>query len=457
MHCPQHRSELLKLYCESCEKLTCRDCQLLEHKDHKYHFVQEAADMYRQTLQSLLGKIKEKSNYVENAKALINKRNKEISEKEKKVTNDIKMFAVKLITEVNKRGKQLLTDLQSICGAKKTQLGHKSREIESLSKGISHAVSFAEYALHSTDQSAMLFTKGVLVDQLKKILRTRCEVPNPYHVVDIRLQTDHNFVLNSIPRLGTIVMDGVPFHSSKNPANMPIPVPTVSSSNHLPATQREPQTTGTSSSQQQQNKPISSANYSPRNKPPGPLSLSTLNVNQREMVLNRMRQMHELKRRSQGAQIRTMSPPVASGRPIFPMSNASRMSPLPNQSSSITSSNHHQNLRSSNIYFPGSQAHRNALRNQPLQGAMINLAQLQEERFRRLGRGAVSTTTKMGHGPSPIVIQPQQYNSPTTTQQLGECFYPTINVEGPKWVYMHCALSAPYTCMTCNSLRDALY
>lgn len=34
--CPFHKKEQLKLYCETCDKLTCRDCQLLEHKEHRY-------------------------------------------------------------------------------------------------------------------------------------------------------------------------------------------------------------------------------------------------------------------------------------------------------------------------------------------------------------------------------------------------------------------------------------
>lgn len=41
--CPTHPKELLKLYCETCVKLTCRDCQLGEHRDHKYQFVQVAS------------------------------------------------------------------------------------------------------------------------------------------------------------------------------------------------------------------------------------------------------------------------------------------------------------------------------------------------------------------------------------------------------------------------------
>ncbi len=35
LHCPVHKNELLKLYCDTCDKLTCRDCQLQEHKEHR--------------------------------------------------------------------------------------------------------------------------------------------------------------------------------------------------------------------------------------------------------------------------------------------------------------------------------------------------------------------------------------------------------------------------------------
>ena len=38
--CQIHPMEQLKLYCCTCHKMTCRDCQLLEHKDHKYQFLQ---------------------------------------------------------------------------------------------------------------------------------------------------------------------------------------------------------------------------------------------------------------------------------------------------------------------------------------------------------------------------------------------------------------------------------
>ncbi len=228
LHCPIHKQEFLKLFCETCDKLTCRDCQLLEHKEHKYSFVHEASQQYKNFLQTLSGKLKEKRTYIENAKTLINRRYSEISEKEKVVTNDIKTFAIKLITEINRRGKKLLTNLTAVCGAKKRQLGYKHNEIIALSTKLDHALKFAEFALEHGSSSAVLDTKKIMINQLKDVLRTRCEVPNPYHVIDIRLKYDEQFIINHLSRQGALIVDGVPYLGPQSAAG-PIPNTVVTS------------------------------------------------------------------------------------------------------------------------------------------------------------------------------------------------------------------------------------
>lgn len=45
--CSQHPGEQLKLFCDTCDHMTCRDCQLLEHKDHQYYFIDEAGQRVR--------------------------------------------------------------------------------------------------------------------------------------------------------------------------------------------------------------------------------------------------------------------------------------------------------------------------------------------------------------------------------------------------------------------------
>lgn len=36
LFCPIHCQESLKLFCETCDVLTCRNCLLTEHKEHRY-------------------------------------------------------------------------------------------------------------------------------------------------------------------------------------------------------------------------------------------------------------------------------------------------------------------------------------------------------------------------------------------------------------------------------------
>lgn len=55
--CHVHTQEKLSLFCETCDKLTCRDCQLVDHRDHKYKFAHEIATETRGSLSSLLSEI----------------------------------------------------------------------------------------------------------------------------------------------------------------------------------------------------------------------------------------------------------------------------------------------------------------------------------------------------------------------------------------------------------------
>ena len=41
-YCAEHTSEAVKLYCATCQKLICRDCTLVEHRQHSYTFTHDA-------------------------------------------------------------------------------------------------------------------------------------------------------------------------------------------------------------------------------------------------------------------------------------------------------------------------------------------------------------------------------------------------------------------------------
>lgn len=219
MACKLHQPEPLKLYCETCDTLTCRDCQLLEHKEHKYQFVHEASELCKKQLLQFTEKLREKRRCIEDFKQLINKRQEEIVSREEVVGEEIKKTVDSLLEELKRRAQAILTDLNLVCTAKKAQLSQKSREVTELVSKLDHCMDFVQSLVHSGSNLSILHTKSIIIRHMRSMAQTRCEVPNPSHVVDIRYSHDSDKLLKSMAHLGFLYVDGVPFRPSIKPGS----------------------------------------------------------------------------------------------------------------------------------------------------------------------------------------------------------------------------------------------
>ncbi|PRD30457.1 UNVERIFIED_CONTAM: Trim33 [Trichonephila clavipes] len=227
--CSQHSSEQLKLYCETCDQLTCRDCQLNIHKEHKYQFLTKACEEEKSDITELLTKIKEKQALIEEASNNLNKRNDEILERERALTQEIKTFAVKFITDINKRGKTLLQELFKVCSDKKNKLNLKNEELSSVGEKLKHCEKFVEAAMTLGSETALVYSKKPIMTQLRRILRHRCEVPNPNGVVDIVFNYESSFLAGYISSLGQILIDHQPLPGAAANNNAMLPLPRAAS------------------------------------------------------------------------------------------------------------------------------------------------------------------------------------------------------------------------------------
>jgi len=118
----------------------------------------------------------------------------------------------------------LIGELQAVCSAKRRQLSQKNTEVRLLSDNLQHGMQFTEYLLTLSDDAVLLYSKRTLMHQLSAILRTRCEVPNPYHVVDLRFNSSQ-LLSGTSWSLGNLVVDGYSY------GQRGIAVPAVSTTN----------------------------------------------------------------------------------------------------------------------------------------------------------------------------------------------------------------------------------
>lgn len=212
------------MYCETCDRLTCRDCQLVDHRDHKYKFANEIAAETRSNLTALLSEISYKKVLLSSAMKVIDDRQALISEKKKELSKEITDLVVKLTHAVNARGKQLVYRLNQVCDTKLQILNEKKDALQQLSGHTDHCIDFVTAALDKGSDSAVLFSKKTLSSHLQKVKCQRADIPNPEIPVRVQLFLSNvNELLSVISRVGTILVDGKVFPPTQPGAVAPGP------------------------------------------------------------------------------------------------------------------------------------------------------------------------------------------------------------------------------------------
>ncbi|XP_077196445.1 transcription intermediary factor 1-alpha-like isoform X2 [Paroedura picta] len=220
--CPYHKKEQLKLYCETCDKLTCRDCQLLEHKDHRYQFIEEAFQNQKGVIDRLVTQLMEKSKYIECTSEQIDNRILEVNQNQKRVKQDVKAAIFTLMVEVHKKGKALLHQLECLAKEQRMKLLQQQEEVAGLSRQLDYVTNFAKRALSSSSSTALLHSRRLMTYRLQGLLRARCaalSMPN----TTIQFRCDLSFWVQSLFNLGSLIIEDheTPPHVPKSPVMEP--------------------------------------------------------------------------------------------------------------------------------------------------------------------------------------------------------------------------------------------
>ncbi|XP_068133436.1 transcription intermediary factor 1-alpha-like isoform X2 [Hyperolius riggenbachi] len=203
--CQTHKKEQLKLYCETCDKLTCRDCQLQEHKEHRYQFIEEAFQSQKVVIDTLIYKLMEKNKYIKFTGDQIQNRILEVNQNQKQVEQDIKVAIFTLMVEINKKGKALLNQLETLAKDRRMKLLKQKNEVDGFSKQLEHVVYFSKWAVSSGSSTALLYSKRLITYRLKHLLRAHWEVAPVTN--RIQFLCDANSWAQNIFSLGSLVME----------------------------------------------------------------------------------------------------------------------------------------------------------------------------------------------------------------------------------------------------------
>ncbi|XP_035282709.1 transcription intermediary factor 1-alpha isoform X1 [Anguilla anguilla] len=217
--CDIHKQEPLKLFCETCDRLTCRDCQLLKHKDHNYQFLEDAYKNHREHMVNMTLQLQEKKKAIEEVSNSINNGLLQVDENRKSVHNEIKKSICALILEINRKGKILVNQLEGLMKDHESGLRKQQEDVSSLSRHLNHVINFTKWATASSSGTALLYSKRLILFQIQNLLRARC---NPSFVPQsmVRFQCRSGFWASNVD-LGSLVVENVPARQQVGIQNFP--------------------------------------------------------------------------------------------------------------------------------------------------------------------------------------------------------------------------------------------
>ena len=157
--CSKHTTEPIKIYCETCDELICRDCTVKTHRDHNYDLIPDTFPKHRDAILACLGPIKSELTSVGNTISQLKARSSRLDGQgmKAKAKVDAEVDKLQAILEAHRRELHSQID-GKVCQGKKelaAQIdGHELRQAQ-----LSSCVEFVEGSLQSGTQEEVLSMK----------------------------------------------------------------------------------------------------------------------------------------------------------------------------------------------------------------------------------------------------------------------------------------------------------
>ncbi|CAL1538893.1 unnamed protein product [Lymnaea stagnalis] len=216
MTCKQHKQEQLKFFCEKCEKLTCRDCQLMDHKEHKYQFLDQAAEQYKARLKGSLALMGEKRTKLAASREEIEQKLNNCKEQKDNLQQEILKQADILVKGIRQAVWGVLSNLASFTDAATKRLNKEIDDVSDLVGKFDHCIQFMEDILSEGSSMSLLYSKGNVETKCRKVYHTQVDPQSLKGTLLIQYKHDVNWLLGNLNKIGAIFVNGVRYPPDKN-------------------------------------------------------------------------------------------------------------------------------------------------------------------------------------------------------------------------------------------------
>ena len=169
--CNDH-NEPIKVYCETCQELICRDCTVSKrHRNHDYNLITESYPKHHQEIEADLTKVKTKVANINTAVTNLITREREVTKQGEDVKNEIHTQAQLIINLVQQSERQLVQQVDTAVQQKIQLLTKQKEEAETVLNQLKSCEEFVEQSLKVGTQQQILREKQNMVRVMATVIQ----------------------------------------------------------------------------------------------------------------------------------------------------------------------------------------------------------------------------------------------------------------------------------------------
>ena len=169
IRCRKHKDEIIKLFCKTCQTTICRDCTIVDHRQHEYAFVEEVAVEKKQHLQSNLEEVKERKERVVQGMVNLKKFDESLEAKKKSTIAEINHHFDQLAEAVESRKMEMVEQATSFTSGKQKQIHAQLEVLEVALASCDSSIEFTERAFKSGNDVQILSMEKYILQSLEQL------------------------------------------------------------------------------------------------------------------------------------------------------------------------------------------------------------------------------------------------------------------------------------------------
>ena len=171
MKCSKHPSEELKIYCEICDELICRDCTIKTHRDHQFDLVGDCFTKHRDSIVASLQPIKQQLDTVNQAVAEVDGRSTRIAENGTTIKFDIQTAFDQLHEALEDRKQQLMAQVDQMVGQTSKTLAAQRDHYQLTQTQLTSCLEFVEESLRTGSPQEVISMKKPVVERVQQMAK----------------------------------------------------------------------------------------------------------------------------------------------------------------------------------------------------------------------------------------------------------------------------------------------